>query len=134
MQKGQSKGEEGLVKLVATKVTRAKFIELEQLAAKTKGETMSSLVRKILCNRPVKLYHHDESLDKVMEELAANRGEIRSIGVNINQLAKLFNSNTDFNIQSVYTKQGYERYLALETNIEKLLAITKKLSHRWLSE
>jgi hypothetical protein len=134
MRKGQTKGEKGLTKLVATKVTRAKYHELESLAGQTKGETISSIVRKILQNRQVKLYIHDESLDLVMEELAANRAEIRSIGININQMAKLFNTYSDIKVKTMYAKNGYERYLLLETRIEKLLAVTEKLSHRWLSE
>jgi Trm5-related predicted tRNA methylase len=134
MHKGQSKGEDGLTKLVATKVTKSKFTELERLTGQTKGETMSSIVRKILYDRPVKVYTHDESIDIIMEELAANRAEIRSIGININQMAKLFNTYSDIKVKEIYAKNGYERYLLLEPNVEKLLAITEKLAQRWLSE
>lgn len=134
MRKGQTKGEKGLTRLVATKVTGAKYKELSALAAQSKGETISSIVRKILHNRKVRVYTHDETLDLLMEELAANRAEIRSIGININQLAKLFNTYSDIRVKELYAKQGYERYLALEANIDKLLAVTGKLAQRWLSE
>lgn len=134
MRKGQTKGEKGLTKLVATKVTKTKYDELDAIAGQTKGETISSIVRKILHNRAVKVYTHDESLDLLMEELAANRAEIRAIGININQMAKLFNSNKEIRLQSLYARNGYERYLLLEARIEKLLAITEKLTRRWLSE
>ncbi|MES2329688.1 MAG: plasmid mobilization relaxosome protein MobC [Bacteroidota bacterium] len=134
MRKGQTKGEKGLTKLVATKVTKIKYDELETLAGQTKGETISSIVRKILQDRPVKVYTHDESLDLVMEELAANRAEIRSIGININQMAKLFNTYSDVSVKSLYAKNGYERYLKLENNIETLLVKMEELARRWLSE
>jgi hypothetical protein len=134
MRKGQTKGEKGLTKLVATKVTKTKYDELEGIAGKTKGETISSIVRKILYDRPIKVYNHDESLDIVMEELAANRAEIRSIGININQMAKLFNTYSDIKVKAMYAKNGYERYLLLEERIEKLLSITEKLAVKWLSE
>jgi hypothetical protein len=134
MRKGQTKGDKGLTKLVATKVTKTKYNELEGIAAKTKGETISSIVRKILQDRPVKVYNHDETLDILMEELAANRAEIRSIGININQMAKLFNTYSDIKVKAMYAKNGYERYLLLEDRIEKLLSITEKLAVKWLSE
>lgn len=134
MRKGQSKGENGLTKPVMTRIRSDKFEELSLIATQTKGETVSSLVRKIIHDRPVKVFHHDESLDLVMEELAANRAEIRSIGVNINQMAKLFNTYPELQKKLFYSKNGYNRFLLLESNIERLLGIMEKLAHRWLSE
>lgn len=117
-----------------TRIRSDKFEELSLIATQTKGETVSSLVRKIIHDRPVKVFHHDESLDLVMEELAANRAEIRSIGVNINQMAKLFNTYPELQKKLFYSKNGYNRFLLLESNIERLLGIMEKLAHRWLSE
>lgn len=134
MRKGQTKGPQGLTKLVATKVTAKKYEELEGLAQQTKGETISSLVRKILEDRPIKIFRHDESLDMVMEELAANRAEIKKIGVNINQMAKLFNTYPDLKPKLFYARNGYEKYLKLEAHIDKLLEKVELLGIRWLSE
>ncbi len=134
MRKGQSKGQEGLTKPVMTRIKKEKYDELSSLAKLSKGETVSSLVRKIVHDRPVKVFRHDESLDLVMEELAANRAEIRSIGVNINQMAKLFNTYPELEKKIYYAKNGYDRFLRLENNIETLLDKVDKLSHRWLSE
>lgn len=134
MRKGQSKGDKGLTRLVATKVTQAKYDELEGLIKKTKGETISSILRKILHDKPVKVFRHDESLDIVMEELAANRAEIRSIGININQMAKLFNTYPELRTKVFYAKNGYERFLKLEANIENLLGKVEVLAKKWLSE
>jgi hypothetical protein len=134
MRKGQTKGKEGLSKPVMTRLQQAKYKELENIVKHSKGETVSSLVRKIIHEKPVKIFRHDESLDLVMEELAANRAEIKAIGVNINQMAKLFNTYSDLKVKTLYTKMGYEKYLCLEANIEKLLARVEQLSLKWLSE
>lgn len=134
MRKGQNKGAEGLTKPVMTRIRKEKYEELSALTKKSKGETVSSLIRKIIHDRPVKVFTYDESLDLVMEELAANRAEILKIGVNINQMAKLFNTYPEFEKKIFYAKQGYDRYLKLEDNIEKLLDQVDKLAHRWLSE
>lgn len=134
MRKGQTKGENGLSKPVRTRLNQAKYEELHRLAAQSKGETVSSIARKILHDRPIKVFRHDESLDMVMEELAANRAEIKSIGVNINQMAKLFNTYSDLKVKALYAKNGYERYLSLENKIDILLAIVEQLAKKWLSE
>lgn len=134
MRKGQSKGEEGLTKPVMTRINQAKYQEFEELATLSKGETVSSLIRKILHDKPIKVFRHDESLDLIMEELAANRAEIRAIGVNINQMAKLFNTYPELKPKMFYAKNGYEKYLRLDTNIDRLLSIVEQLAQKWLSE
>jgi hypothetical protein len=134
MRKGQTKGEKGLTRLVATKLTQSKYEEIEQVAKQSKGETISSVVRKIIHDKPVKVFRHDESLDLVMEELAANRSEIRAIGVNINQMAKLFNSYPELKNKVWSAKNGYDRYLQLESRIEYLLSRVDQLAKKWLSE
>ncbi len=134
MRKGQSKGQEGLTKPVMTRIKKEKYDELSSLAKLSKGETVSSLVRKIVHDRPIKVFRHDESLDLVMEELAANRAEILKVGVNINQMAKLFNTYPELEKKIYYAKNGYDRFLRLENNIEMLLDKVDKLTHRWLSE
>src|SRR5665213_1150797 len=69
-----------------------KFNELSSILSKNPNENMSSLVRKILNNRTIRVYTRDLTLDNLMEELARLRTEIRAIGVNINQMTKLFNT------------------------------------------
>jgi hypothetical protein len=134
MRKGQTKGKEGLTKPVMTRIKNEKYAELSALAKQSKGETVSSLIRKILHDKPIKVFRHDESLDMVMEELAANRSEIRAIGVNINQMAKLFNTYPELEKKIFYAKNGYDRFLKLEIHIETLLEKVDKLAHKWLSE
>ena len=134
MRKGQTKGENGLSKPLRTRVKQSKYDELENLVKQSKGETLSSIVRKILENKPIKVFRHDESLDIVMEELAANRAEIKKIGVNINQMAKLFNTYPELKPKIFYAKHGYDRYLLLEGKIDQLLGKVEELAKRWLSE
>jgi hypothetical protein len=74
MRKGQTTGEKGLTYPVMTRITKAKYDELKTIAAKTKDETVSGLIRNIIHNRPVTVHTHDETLNLVMEELAALRG------------------------------------------------------------
>ena len=134
MRKGETKGDKRLQHLVWTRVTDAKYREFERIISKTKDETMSGLIRKIIYKQSVKIYSHDETLNLVMEELAALRREIKSIGVNINQITRLFNTYPEQRRKEFYAKIAFKEYLRIETKIELLLAIITKLSKKWLSE
>lgn len=134
MRKGQTIGTKRLNHLVWTRITDKKYQELVSVLDKTKDETMSGLVRKILYKQPVKTYVHDESLNMVMEELATLRKEIKSIGVNINQITRLFNTYPEQRKKEFYAKIAFREYVRIETNIELLLSIITKLSKKWLSE
>ena len=92
MRKGDKKGEDRLERPVMTRINQAKYQELKRLADMTKDETISGLVRDIIHNRTIQVFTHDETMDLLMEELANLRGQIRAIGVNINQITRLFNT------------------------------------------
>jgi hypothetical protein len=134
MRKGQTKGEKGLTYPVMTRITKAKYDELKMIAAKTKDETVSGLIRNIIHKRPVTVHTHDETLNLVMEELAALRGEIKSIGININQVTRLFNTYPEERRKEFYAKIAFNHYLGIESKIDRLLTIISKLAKRWLSE
>lgn len=134
MRKGETKGEKRLGHLVWTRLNDAKYNELLTIVNKTKDETISGLIRKIIYKQPVKIYTRDETLNSVMEELAALRSEIRSIGVNINQITRLFNTYPELRRKEFYAKIAFERYVNMETKIDRVLDIISKLAKRWLSE
>ena len=134
MRKGQTKGEKGLTYPVMTRITKAKYDELKTIAAKTKDETVSGLIRHIIHNRPVTVHTHEETLNLVMEELAALRGEIKSVGININQVTRLFNTYPEERRKEFYGKIAFNQYLSIESKIDRLLTIISKLAKRWLSE
>lgn len=134
MRKGETKGEDRLERPVMTRINQAKYQELKRLADMTKDETISGLVRDIINNRPIQVYTHDETMDLLMEELASLRGQIRAIGVNINQITRLFNTYPEPRRKEFYAKTAFNEYLQLERKIDRLLEIISKLSKQWLSE
>lgn len=134
MRKGDKKGEDRLERPVMTRINQAKYRELKRLADMTKDETISGLVRDIIHNRPIQVYTHDETMDLLMEELANLRGQIRAIGVNINQITRLFNTYPEPRRKEFYAKTAFNEYLQIEAKIDRLLEIISKLSKQWLSE
>jgi hypothetical protein len=116
-----------------TRVNDRKLQELQALLRQNPRNDMSSLIRDILHDRKVKVFVKDNSLDNVMEELAKLRTEIRAIGVNINQITRLFNTYPEPHRKAAYAKIAFREYQAIEPKIEELLLIISKLAKRWLS-
>lgn len=119
---------------IKTRVNSRKFRELEKLLDGTVNRDMSSLVRHILHNRPIKVFTYDRSLDITMEELSALRAEVRAIGVNINQITRYFNSYSETRRKEFYAKIAFQQYQAMEPKIDRILIIITQLSKKWLSE
>lgn len=134
MQKGQTKGEKGLTHKVHTRLDEEKYQELQQILKKTKDETLSSAVRKIIHNKPIRIYVHDETTDLLLEELATLRNELKAIGVNLNQITRFFNTYPEERKKHFYAKLGIQLYLQVEPKTEALLEIMSKLAEKWLRE
>lgn len=134
MRKGETKGEKRLEHLVWTRITDKKYQELQSILLKSKGETLSGLVRKIIYKQQVKVYVHEETINIVMEELAALRTEIRAIGVNINQVTRFFNTYPEVKKKEFYAKIAFSSYVRMESKIDELLEIISKLAKKWLSD
>lgn len=133
MKKGETKGKDGLKHLVYTRINDAKYAELKQLVIQSKTETISSIVRKIIYDRKLKVYKHDESVDLLLEELASLRGEIKAIGININQITKYFNTYHEMKKKEFYAKIGLKAFINMEDKMDKAIDLISIIGKTWLS-
>jgi hypothetical protein len=126
--------EEALKFKLETRVNAKTYHELQRLLSQNPNKDMSSLIRDILLNRPVQIFTRDITLDNLMEELAKLRTEIRAIGININQITRLFNTYPEPRRKEFYARSAFAEYLAIEAKTDRLLEIISKLAKQWLSE
>lgn len=117
---------------IVFRVTAEQHGKLEIIAKASNTRTIAGVVRKILENRPVKLFHKDISMNGPMEELALIRKEIKSIGININQQTHSFHLSTNKTERLFHTLKTADTYKAIEPKIDRLLAIVSKLAEKWL--
>lgn len=92
---------------------------------------MSELLRDMLFKKELTIKTYDASREKLYEELAGVRKELRSIGVNINQVARFFNAAGDDERKKFYALKiapACEKVLELT---EEIFAILDKLSKKW---
>lgn len=120
--------------VVHTRLAEKKYRELMELHSRTTGLNFSAFLREILHDRPVKVFTYDRSLDMVMQELVKLRTEIKAIGININQITRYFNTYPEDFKKQFYAKTAFNDYLAINEQVEQLLAIVTELSKTWLSK
>jgi len=119
---------------VTTKIDESTYLKLRRLLDENPHNDMSRVVRAVLINRPIRVFTRDLTLDNLMEELARVRTELKHIGVNINQITKKFNTYPEPQRKAFYAKLAFQEYLAIESQIDRLLEIITPLSKKWLQK
>ncbi|HET6255365.1 MAG TPA: hypothetical protein VFE32_14890 [Puia sp.] len=117
---------------VFTRVNDRKYNELLSICERTAHKDMSKLLRDLLYNRTIRTITRDMTFDNIMEELAQLRTEIKLIGININQMTKLFNTFPELQRKDVYARLGFEQYLKIESKVDRLVELISELGRKWL--
>jgi hypothetical protein len=117
---------------LTTKVNEQTYRKLEALLKQDAFNDMSTLVRTILENRPVRIFTRDLTAADLVEELARLRTEIGHIGVNINQITKKFNGYPEHQRKGYYGKLAFDEYLTLEPKVELLIILISERVKKWL--
>lgn len=74
------------------------------------------------------------TLNPVMEELANIRRELKSIGVNINQITRSFNQDKAETHQAYYVLKVADLYKKVDEKVERLLVLISSLTKKWLQK
>ena len=132
MARRRLKDADRLTKKVFTRVNELKYKELQSICERTTHKDMSKLLRDFLYSRPIKTITRDMTFDNTMEALSHLRTEINLIGININQITKLFNSYPEPQRKAIYAKLAFDNYLRIESKVDRLLEIVSQLALKWL--
>ena len=125
------RAEELLSRPIAIRVTRQEYRRLEGIRQKSDCHSIGEVIRRILSGSPIKLFHIDASLDGPMEEIAGIRQELRSIGININQITRHFNTSNRERQRVFLAHQALEQYAKTEAKVNLLLSIISQLAKKW---
>ncbi|EHQ25465.1 plasmid mobilization relaxosome protein MobC [Mucilaginibacter paludis] len=116
------------------RVTESTYNRLEKLREDSNNLSIAAVARKILSGQKINLYHHDVSLNPIMEELALIRKELKAIGVNINQITRSFNQDRTGTSRAYHVTKVAELYKQVDIKVDRLLKIISKLAEKWLQK
>lgn len=129
-----SNSEDLLSHNIIIRVPEKLFKKLEKLRRETRSPSIAEVCRKILTNQKIKLYQEDASMNPTMEELAMIRKELKSIGININQVTHNFNGAKAEDQRSYHVLQTADLYKHVDGKVDRLLVIVAQLAEKWLQK
>ncbi|WP_299289677.1 mobilization protein [uncultured Mucilaginibacter sp.] len=119
---------------VRTRVTEVTYKRLEKLVAESNCQSVGEVARKILSREKILCFYKDITMNAPMEELASIRKELKSIGININQLTKGYNSAKEEAHRAFYILKVLEQYKPVEAKVDRLLLLVSALAEKWLQK
>lgn len=131
---GRKKGtiEQSLVHRVNSRLSDNAFKRLDLLLGKSNCRSMAELIRRILSNEKIVVLHRDMTLQGHIQELAAIRAELRSIGVNVNQITHAFHTADSVHQKMFHALKVAEEYAKVGDKVTVLLEKVDELGRRWL--
>lgn len=128
---GKYNKSEPLTRLVGVRLSEGAYNHLEDQRKVTNCQTLGEFVRMILQREKIIWYHQDASLEPVMVELVAIRKELRSIGTNINQVTRHFNSTAHPGKRVYEALKILDEFRQVHNKIEPLFNLIEKLEQSW---
>jgi|SRR5688572_6352568 hypothetical protein len=117
---------------VRTRLDDKAYKKLEDLLASSNCQSIGQLVRKILSNKRITVYHKDISLEGPVQQLIQIRNELRAIGVNINQITHHFHTAESNNQRMFDALKVAESYREVGDKVNVLVEMVAKLGEKWL--
>nr|WP_236676300.1 plasmid mobilization relaxosome protein MobC [Chryseolinea lacunae] len=123
---------EPLKHLIGVRVSEKFFIRLEELRKNSNCLTLGEFARMILQREEIIWYHKDASSETLAVELTAIRKELRSIGTNVNQVTRYFNSTSLPNKKIFEALKILDEYKKVQGKVDALLTLLDKMHASWL--
>lgn len=105
---------------------------LESLMKDSDCQSVSDVARRILSKKRITMFHRDASLEAPMQELIRIRGELRAIGVNVNQITHFFHTSETINQKMFQALKVAEEYGKVGEKVDELVSMVACLGRKWL--
>ena len=121
------KPEERAEKVVQVRFTQAEYNQLLARKATVKTQTVSSYVRAICLNKPLRLKPERSTYQDILLSLIQEtRSDVLRIRVNINQAARRINSTTDYqDLQQEVTRMASDM-VRFDAQLREVIAAVLK--------
>jgi len=133
MARKKAKDQEALYShVIRTRITETTYKKLERFVTSGDSASVGEVARRILSGEQLKVFHVDSSMQSAMEELLFIRKELRSIGININQVVRHFNSQSNPQLKALDALKAGSQYQQVGAKVDQLMAVISQLAERWL--
>lgn len=124
----------GFPRRVEGRISESRYQQLVGVLEKDSSLTMSELIRRILQNQPIRIQVKERGVSDLMEILISIEGQLKKIGVNLNQVVKSFHGNSSSIEKFLLGKKLLAFQHDLDKELKLLDGVLAKIQMRWLSE
>lgn len=117
---------------IQAKVTEKVHARLRDIQRSSNCRTIGEVVRRILSREKIIVYTKDISMAEPVEELIGIRKELRSIGVNINQLTHAFHEHPQKQVFN--SLKVADEYRKVGVKVDRLLVLILEMGRAWSQE
>lgn len=132
---GKAKENDKLDYPLRTRVNKTTYDRMEKILRESNCQTIGEVARKLITREKINCFYRDITMNAPMEELASIRKELKSIGININQITRSFNQEKSKESQrQYYVLQVADLYKKVDVKVERLLSLVSELTEKWLQK
>ncbi|SHL11626.1 hypothetical protein SAMN05444266_10295 [Chitinophaga jiangningensis] len=116
------------------RLTPEEYQKLFNQFSGSSSQKFSEHIRKILLDKPIKMYHRNQSLDDAMAVLIQLKDELNAIANNYNQVVKrlhMLNAKSDLSGWLSLNEAGRKTLYEKVSEIKERIA---QISEKWLQE
>ncbi len=127
----KSKQNERLTRVIGIRVSEIYYSKLEGLRKNSNCQTLAEFTRMILQREKIIWYHKNIGHESIAVELTAIRKELKSIGININQVTKYFHG-TNLPSQKIFEAlKILDEYKKVQGKIDSISLLVGNLLNTW---
>lgn len=117
---------------ITLRLTEKEYAKIESQFKASTCRKLSDYIRRHIFSRPITSTYRNQSLDDLMEETVVLSSELRSIGNNINQIARKVNTLKMIPEFKTHLFLFDLERKALSNKLEAISSHTQKISEQWL--
>ena len=119
-------------KLLQVRLTPHEFQKIYDGCSHSTCHKLSDYARKKLLDKPITIYHRNQSLDDFVTELAALIKELNAIGNNYNQVVKRFYSLQHFSEVNAWAIINESSKKILARKVDEIKLKISQINDQWL--
>lgn len=119
-------------KLLQVRLTPHELTKLRNAFSNSTCNRLSEYVRKKLFDKPITIFHRNQSLDDFMTEMAVLIKELNAIGNNYNQVVKRFHSLQHLNEVNAWAIINESSKKIMANKVDEINSKIDKINDQWL--
>jgi len=116
------------------RLTPEEYQKLFKQFTTSSSQKLSEHIRKILLDKPIKMYHRNQSIDDLMAVLILLKDELNAIANNYNQVVKKLHMLNDKSDLSGWLSLNEIGRKALHEKVTEIKDKISQISEKWLQE